>query len=608
MGSEHQFKRELSQLIRKYSTGLQTSEFAEYLGEYHHDLADGSLSPSVEVVNEVEPVRLRVTYSSGVGLERDLDDYLKVGGVCLEVDQALPPLSDVLLTIAGVHLPQTVTLRGRVVRETPAGVAFQVNAPEEPIAQSLREMPEKMRKAAAEAGKRALEQAAKAAELADQAASARSEPAQPTQSRPQPGPAASRPEARQACAPIEIAGEPVSSWDLSRTSVPTILLGLLDREGLGVLDLDLGERRAQVVLDGANVVDVEIYPPAKKESLESLLEAAGKLDDEQIANARQYSERHGVAMAEALVDLDILSYAQMGLALKTRARFLLGIVWGKSEGRAQLYDTDEIARRFRAPQSSLAYHLFRRMRDRFRRADADWYEERREFFRAHLVSRAAEPRCALADLDIGKKDTRFYNVVLDTPRPLSELLRISQLGDQEMLALLECLRLLGMLRVEEANPWTRKRTKFVKQVERMKARLHAKNHFEVLGVHWTAYDEEVEEAYEERMAGLADEKLPEDLEQSTLEIVEDLRQKLTEAYELLSDRRRRADYRTEVADSFDRKGALEMFLKQADTAKLRRDISGAIDAYRRVLEIKPNHPQAKQDMVVLQKLKAAEKR
>ncbi|WP_168210511.1 J domain-containing protein [Persicimonas caeni] len=596
----------MSQLIRKYSAGLQTSEFAQYLGEYHHDLVDGSLSPTVEVVGKTEPIKLKVIYSTGVGLERDLDDYLEVGGVCLEVDETLPPLADVLLVIGGIHLQQTVTLRGRAVRETPAGVAFQVNAPEPPIADSLREMPEKMRQASAEAGQQALATAAQAAQAA-----------QATQSAPR----ASTPTIEQAsgtqrepiCAvdpdgPMVLDGEPTRIWDLAQQSVPDILLGLLDRTGLSVLEVEFGERRAQVVLDGANVVDVEIYPTAQKETLESLLLAAGKLDEADIDRAERYTAQHGVCMAEALVDLGILSYAEMGLALKTRARFLLGILWKKTEGRARLWEVDELSRRFRAPKSPLAYHLFRRMRDGFKGADDAWLEERRDFFRAHLTSRAPEPLCDIAQLDLGKRETRFYELVLETPRPLSELTRISRLGDDNLIVLLECFRRLGMLTTEETNPWTRRRTKFVEQIARMKARLHAKNHFETLGVHWTAYDEEIEEAYRERMAGLADDKLPDELDEGTRETIDELRQKLTEAYELLSDTRRRATYRSEIAIGVDRKAALEMFLKQADTAKLRRDIDSAIDSYRRVLEIKPKHPLALKDLEVLEKLKAAESR
>lgn len=609
MGSEHQFKRELSQLIRKYSAGLQASEFAQYLGEYHHDLLDGTLSPTVEVVGRDEPIKLKVTYSTGVGLERDLDDYLEVGGVCLEVEDRLPPLADVILAISGMHLSQTVTLRGRAVRETPAGVAFQVTPPEAPIAESLRAMPDKMREAAGEAAKKALAQAARAAAASEEMSAEASQqaPAQPQTSQPQTAqPHGARPAV--ASGPIALDGEPARTWELSEQSMADILLELLDRRGLAVLQFELGERCAQVVLDGANVVDVEIYPRAQNETLESLLVAAGKLDSAEVERAKRYIERHGVSMAEALVDLDILSYTQMGLALKTRARFLLGLLWKKEKGHAAVYEVDELSRRFRAPQSPLAYHLFRRMRDAFERADDDWLHERRNFFRSHLTAHAAQPISDVADLDLSKREKRFYELVLETPRPFSELARISQLNDDKLVVLLECFRRLGMLELEEANPWTRRRTKFIEQIARMKARLHAKNQFEVLGVHWTAYDEEIEEAYEERMAGLSDDKLPDDLDEESLEAVEELRRQITEAYEHLSDRRRRAAYRAETAKGHDRKAALEMFLKQADTAKLRRDLSGAIDAYRRVLEIEPKHPQAIKDLEILKKLKAAEDR
>jgi hypothetical protein len=45
-----------------------------------------------------------------------------------------------------------------------------------------------------------------------------------------------------------------------------------------------------------------------------------------------------------------------------------------------------------------------------------------------------------------------------------------------------------------------------------------------------------------------------------------------------------------------------MFEKQADTAKLRRDISGAIDFYRRILELDPNHGDARRDLAMLEEV------
>jgi hypothetical protein len=617
MGSQHQFKRELSQLIRKYSEGLQTSEFADVLSDYHHDLARGSLTPEVEVVGDVEPIKLRVTYSTAISLERDLDDYLKVGGICLEVDGTLPPLADVVLTIGGVHLEDTVTLRGRAVRETAVGVAFQVTLPQEPVAMMLREMPERMRLAAAKAGAKALDQAAKAlaeSRAESRAASEAAPRATPTEASPAgPAPAesASAGPARikPPSGPIEIEAAPEDTWELSQTDVPSILRELLDHQGLGVLDIVFGARRAQVVLDGNEVVDVELYPKTHKESLEGLFEAAGKLTVAEIDEAKCHVERHGVSMAEALVDLDVLSYSEMGVALKTRSRFLLGVLWERDQGRAKLHSLDELNRRYRAPRSPLGYHVFRRTRDGLQGVvDNDWFEESRNFLRAHLISQAPSPKCVIEELDLSAKHIRFYDLVLETPRPLSEILRISQLGEQETLMFLECLRQIGMLALEETNPWTRQRSKYVKQLVQMQARMRGQNHFEVLGVHWTAYGAEIDTAYEDRKAGLSDEKLPDELDAESQELVETLRDKLANSYELLSDPRRRASYRDESVDSFEKKTALEMFVKQADTAKLRRDIAGAIDAYKRVLELAPGHKRAKQDLEVLEKLKAAEER
>ncbi len=603
--SQHEFKRELSKLIRKHAKGLQTSEFAHVLGEFHCDLAQGSLQPTIEVTNDQEPWALRVSYSTAISLEEHLDGYLEVGGVCLEVDREFPPLADVILTLTGTHIDDTVRLVARAVSETPAGLAFQVTPPDEDSARRLRDMPAKMR-AAAEEKLRAQPTLA--------------EPAQPGPDKPEPSESVAEKvavadKARPApnttpprAQPLELAGEPAERWQLEETRLPDILCGLLGQQGLCVLDIDLAERRAQVVLDGADVLDVEIYPPVPKESLEGLLAAAGKLNDAEIRRAHDYAAQHNIEMAEALVELDFLTYAELGIALKTRCRFLLGLLWERRAGQVARHECDQLTRRFRAPASPLAYHLFGRIRDGLSSGDEDWLDERRTFFRAHLISRSQAQPCDIHDLDLDEKQARFFELVLETPRPFSDILRITRLSERKVVVLLEVFRRLGMLELQQVNPFTRQRTRFFEQLEAMQARATQGNFFEVLGIHWTAHQDEVEQGYVERIESLSDDNLPDNLDEAARLKVDELLAVIDEAYEVLSDTKRRAKYRDEVVGEFEKKNALKMFEKQADTAKLRRDLGAAIDAYQRVLEIDPRHAQANKDIEVLEKLLAAERR
>lgn len=594
--SRHRFKRELSQLIQKYAGGLPEAACADVLGEFHDDLCRGSIQPSVTMSGGEDPYHVAVRYSTAMGLERHLDSYLQIGGVCLEMTPAPPPLADVVLSIAGDGLDESVTLRGRALRDTPEGVAFQVDLPDAAAAEQLRAMPDRLRELARKAGRRRaiseaaveprIEAAARAdAPRGDVNAAARCAPS----------------------GPLELSGEPERSWNLDESSIHEILLKVDGRPGISVLDIDMGERCAQIVLEDHNLLDVELYPTVAHERLEALLAAADKLSPDQIARARRHMERHGVAMAEALIDLNIMSHSSIAVALKTRARFLLGRIWKARGGRAGLYLLDELPRRFLAPATPLAFHLFKRMRDNFSAREASWIEERTQFFRGHLITRTLQPDCDVEKLDLRPKEMRLYSRVLDTDRPLSEIVRISQMSEADVVALLEALRRLGLLDLLEANPWTRRRTEFVAQLTRMKVRLQTKNRFEMLGVHWTVYDEELERAYEQRLASLEGDSLPEGLDEDALALVEQLRESLSEAYDFLADAKRRASYRDEIVDDFDKKSALQMFEKQADTAKLRRDLGGAIDAYRRVLEIDRRHQRAKQDIAVLEKLLAAEK-
>ncbi|MFU8805712.1 MAG: hypothetical protein ACNA8W_18000 [Bradymonadaceae bacterium] len=85
--------------------------------------------------------------------------------------------------------------------------------------------------------------------------------------------------------------------------------------------------------------------------------------------------------------------------------------------------------------------------------------------------------------------------VLNTPRSVQDICRAAHLKENETLAALLTLHELGLLNREKSTVWTRVRTQRVEHIQILHSRLTRENHFEILGLHWSAFDEQVEETY-----------------------------------------------------------------------------------------------------------------
>ncbi|MFW5966510.1 MAG: hypothetical protein ACOCV2_03275 [Persicimonas sp.] len=485
------------------------------------------------------------------------------------------------------------------MRETPAGYAFEVTTPSEEVAERLRKMPEKMR-AKAEAASARAEHARKPDETDRAPGGPTAEANRSTDESPS--------GSDQEDGPMPVEGTPVDTWRLDQTPMSQVLRALLEVQERAVLDVTFDDRRAQIAVDGSRVLDVEIYPRSPREGVAHLLLNAGKLDDEEVERAQRYAARHGVTVGEALVELEMLQHAEVRVALRTRVRFLLGVLWPKRNGRASLYRVERFDRRFLTPASPLLYHLFRRLRDTFMRRDDEWFEERHSFFRAHRIARNEEKAAAIDELELTGEEAHLYELVLDEERPASDVFRMSHLGRQGALALLEAFRQLELITLEKVNAFSRQRTRIFEQVERLSARIESGDHFEVFGLHWTATQEDVERAYRERREELCVDDRPADLGPEIDRKIDELAEALEATYEILGDRKRRASYRDEVVGTYKQKNAIAMYEDQADAAKMRRDLPAAIDACEHILELEPGHAQAKKDIEVLKKLHEAERR
>ena len=176
-------------------------------------------------------------------------------------------------------------------------------------------------------------------------------------------------------------------------------------------------------------------------------------------------------------------------------------------------------------------------------------------------------------------------VQLPTPEPASEPPPAADCGDERPTPARESLR---VMQIRE-------------ELEVVETRARSKSHFEALGIHFTALPHEIDEAWERvsRLTALDSDEAVDDALRHRLAHV---RGRCREAHDVLTNERKRQEHRKAVVDPFQIESVLDMYEKQADTAKLRREIPAAVEAYERMVELKPNDGEVRHQLAALRAL------
>jgi hypothetical protein len=559
------FRDELSSLIKRHSDALSPADLREVLDEYSVALSGGSLAPVATLQGDGEPYRLRLSYGSAVALERDLSNLLEVQGLLVELDRDLPALTPLTIEVTVEGLDESAELQGRPVSQTDQGTAIHIDKVDEFVRNALRAMPDRARKEIAQR------------ELMSQApglSKATSEPIEDAGGAPSP--------------PVRSGlsrDEPFEPEEWHKAGAHSIRDAIVEaalKPGLWLVDVHTAQHRVQILISKGQLRDIRRFPRPRGDRLEVLLHKAGKLEESDLASIEEHVEKYGGGAAEALLERALMSVAQISVAESTRLRFLLERIWKTEPKRVRVAELNMLPRRCMASARhalEFVFHLLRE--DALAKDDLAARVRERLGDKAFSVSQNAPFDLGLMALSDKQKST--IETLSREQMRLDSALRTSVLSKSDTYALLWALDELDLLDAETVRTWTRKDSRTIERISMMYAKLDRSTHFDILGVHWSAFDDEIEEAFEQLSEQVSEEAIGEEVPDEIKTKANAVREQLEEAYEVIKHTRRRANYRSKVVDDFKLRTSIQMFEKQADTAKLRRDISGAIDFYRRIL-------------------------
>ncbi len=397
---------------------------------------------------------------------------------------------------------------------------------------------------------------------------------------------------------VEPKSEPSRVEELSGERIHDIMLQLSQDGFTGILEWKGDEEKRQIHFDGGLTVQIGLRPRVADFELGLMLHRADRITKQQLSMAAAHADEQGSTFERSLLDLDILDPERIRNAIAGRLTFLMRELLDWDSGTISIYESSSLPAGF-LPTPPLRVHvsservLFRRLFEGLRtRSKAD----REALIQDHLESYPeliAEEKDRVDRAITDDAHAALINEVVTGRRRLKEVITESALSHADTFAVLHGLHRMGLLRYDTSLHQTVVRERYRENVTVKYLSVHKASYFEVLNVHWSSYTSVVEKAFEELKQQFDPEAVPQKLEEEVHTRVREIRDRIDSAYQVLSNRETRHAYRKRIMPEYKLSHAIPLFMKQAELAERRQQWKEAKDAVLRVLEVDPDHKQAK---------------
>ena len=404
---------------------------------------------------------------------------------------------------------------------------------------------------------------------------------------------------------LKVQRDPDRVEELAGDRVMDILLQLSGHHFTGLVELEHKTAHAEesiawrLSFDSGFLVDATREPRQARVELGHMLLLAKRVEKMHLSMAAAHAEEREQPLAQSLLDLDLLEPQRLRHAIAGRLTFLLRLLCNTESGVVRAYGDEKLPAGF-LPVPPIRVHvaiertIFQLIYESLRQKSA---EERRRLFEVELDTypEALSEEYERIQRAVGEDEplARFIERLTQGRRRLREVFTESALSSADTFAIVFALHRMGLLRFDRSLHHTVVRERFRENVTVKYLSVHKASYFEVLNVHWSSYDEVIQRAYEELLEQFDPESTPEALEPEVHERVREIRDRVKSAYQVLAKREHRHTYRSRIMPEYKLAHAVPLFLKQGELAERRQQWSEARDSVLRVLELKPEHPEAK---------------
>ncbi len=395
----------------------------------------------------------------------------------------------------------------------------------------------------------------------------------------------------------EVDDEPDRIERLAEDRVIDILLQVSQSGLTGMLEVEADDESFQVVFDNGLICEISQRPRVADEELGVMLYRAERITKQQLSMAAAHADEAGETVARSLLELGILEPDPIRKSIAGRLMYLLQRIVELSSGEIRIYVGSSMPTGF-LPTPPLRVHIaaervvFRQLFDDMKAmSHRDREEFQKEAMEAYPEIMFEERDRMLRALE-SQEHIDMVDTLLKGRRRLKEVFTESGLSHAETFAVIHALHRMGLVRFDRSLHHTIVRERYRENVTVKYLSVHKASYFEVLNVHWSSYSEVIKSAYEELVQQFDPGDVPDELEDEVKTRVNEIRDRIESAYQVLAERETRHSYRKRIMPEYKLAHAIPLFLKQAELAERRRQWGEAKDAIRRVLEIEPDHQSA----------------
>lgn len=384
--------------------------------------------------------------------------------------------------------------------------------------------------------------------------------------------------------------------DRSRLNhVPALLLFdfIAQSAWRGILTVTQAEHEIRIWFHEGKVAFLRKTPFEERFALGRLLVSRRRLSEHQLQSLLQKAKDSGRSLGRTLVMGGHLSTGDLVRVIREQTHLLLDFLfsmpnghfswepWTDPPGRADLVLVSG---------TSVITHYLQAQLDAMTLSQI-------EKLAAGALAREARLNpddAKVASLRLAPKELRYVQNAFSKPQRISSTIATSGLGRLTTLKLLvigiaQDLLLFDDSLESEAAREQSTRTSVVKLLSQQLQEMNQQNHFDVLGVHWTAHPRHYESAYQQAIQAFQSANDSFRLESPDVKrLLIDIKKRIDDAYTLLTQEDRRNAYRNQLFDNTERQYAADMLVKQAEVSLMRDNRTTALEKLEVAVELDPS--------------------
>ena len=372
----------------------------------------------------------------------------------------------------------------------------------------------------------------------------------------------------------------------------------------GRLKLNRREEKKVIYFQNGNIMFVESAPQDdERQLLGRILLHHKKITEPNLREALDSASRQNMALGQALIAAGHITQQTCAAALREQMRLKIESAFEWTTGTHEMMPWKAPGLQAELVATRGLSIVTRRIRQRLEHITSNELEAMFSPSISRKLSLSDDIQKEVLGLGLQSKEISFITTQIKNDRPLRETITGSPLGRLGSLRLTGLALSMGLICFSDGRgpslgrkPQPRKPTHvrtqdaLKKSLEEHLSLMNEQNHFEILGVHWSASHRSFLKAKEQSKGKFSLDKGPiSNADTETKNLAKKIHKVIDDAFTELSNAESRIKYRKKLFDATERQYAAEMLIKQGEVFVMRGDTMSGIEAFETAYELSPSN-------------------